>query len=305
MVKGAFYIATLKVIVFLAIMAFTNPKIHSRLVPHKSKAMTEIVKMPAKVDGEGRPLILVPGGLTGWKSWEPFVENFKSKGRKVIRVQLINVEYGYENHALPAGYSVKTESGALAGTLDSLGIDQPVDFVAWSYGALVTLDYALDHPGKVRSLTLIEPPAIWILRDEGKLDSETRKTIKFFESLHGNISEDMLAQFLEEAGFVKPGQSPKELPQWQQWLPYRQSLCNSPAIVQQRDDLKRLRNFNHPVLIVKGTGSATFLHKIADSLASELPESQVTEMPAGHAPHIVSRDRFLSELGKFQDNHTK
>jgi pimeloyl-ACP methyl ester carboxylesterase len=54
------------------------------------------------------------------------------------------------------------------------------------------------------------------------------------------------------------------------------------------------------VLLVKGTGSARFLHQIVDAIAAQLPYVQVVEMPAGHAPHIVSIDRFLELLALFQ-----
>ncbi|CAN5337462.1 hypothetical protein BH23BAC1_BH23BAC1_07040 [soil metagenome] len=84
------------------------------------KIMDTTLKMLCEVKGEGNPIVLVGGGLTGWKSWEPFVEIFNAKQRKVILVQLISVQYGLEDRPLPDGYSVKTESGALAATLDSL-----------------------------------------------------------------------------------------------------------------------------------------------------------------------------------------
>lgn len=266
--------------------------------------MKDNLKLKVKVNGEGSPLLLVPGGLTGWKSWEPFVETFTSMNRIVIRVQPLNVEYGIKNKQLPADYSVKTESQALATILDSLGSIYPIDVVAWSYGALISLDYALDHPGKIRSLTLIEPPAIWILRSSGTLDVQTQPTLNFFESLYGDITENMLEGFLKNVGFVKPGQSPRELPQWQQWLQFKQSLRNSPAVVTHNDDLKRLQSIKSPVLLVKGTGSALFLHKIVDVLASQFSNTKVIEMPGGHAPHIVSRDKFLNELQIFQKEIT-
>jgi pimeloyl-ACP methyl ester carboxylesterase len=290
-------------ILFFTLQGTNNSKNNSYMTTKEYSVISNTLKLPVKVDGKGKPLLLVPGGLTGWKSWEPFVDIFTSKQRKVIRVQLINVEYGFENRQLPDDYSVKTESTALSSTLDSLGYNTPVDIVAWSYGALVSLDYALDHPDRVHTLTLIEPPAIWILREKGALDAETLHTISFFETLHGDITDDMLARFLKEAGFLKDGQSARELPQWPQWLPFKQALRNSPAVVNQRDKLSRLQNFNARVLLVKGTGSAAFLHKIIDNLSLYLPNSRVIEMPAGHAPHIVSRDRFLSELEKFQDKN--
>jgi pimeloyl-ACP methyl ester carboxylesterase len=287
---------------FLILLSFINSNTYSVSTRNQKE---KVMKMLSKVTGQGRPILLVPGGLTGWVSWEPFVEPFAAKQKKVIRVQLLNVQHGIENRELPEDYSVKTESRALAATLDSLQVDQPIDIVAWSYGALTALDYALDNPKRVRTLTLIEPPAIWVLRAQDKLDPETQNTISFFETLHGDITEDMLAAFLQQAGFLKPGQIAQELPQWPLWLPFRQSLRNSPAIVSQRDDLERLKNFKSPVFLVKGTGSALFLHHIIDGLSANLPNAQVAEMPAGHAPHIVSRDKFLSELEKFQKESGK
>ncbi len=262
--------------------------------------MENHIKMQVTVHGEGTPILLVPGGLTGWKSWEPFIETFAGMHKKVILVQLLNVEYGMKGRPLPDDYSVKTESRALKAALDSLDLLGPLDIVAWSFGALITLDLVLDFPQLVNTLTLIEPPALWILKAMGEVDEETRHTVDFFRTLHSEITDEMLASFLQEVGFVKAGQSPRELPQWEQWMPYKQSLRNSPAIITQTDDLKRLREFKHPVLLVKGTGSATFLHRIIDGLRDNLPDARVIEQPGGHAPHIVSREKFLSELDKFQ-----
>jgi pimeloyl-ACP methyl ester carboxylesterase len=297
--KRSFHILIIMGFLVLFLGSLTNPKIGAQEVNNNKKAMVNNLKLQVKVRGEGAPLLLLPGGLTGWKSWESFEDDFIAKQRKVIRVQLLSVEYGIENRKLPSDYSVKTESRALKATLDSLGYLTPVDLVAWSFGAFVSLDFALDNPERIRTLTLIEPPAIWVLGDRDKLDAHTQHTLSFLESLHGDITDDMLAGFLLEVGLAKPGQSPRELPQWQQWLPFKQSLRNSPAVVVHKDDIKRLRNLKMPVLLVKGTGSAPFLHKIIDNLALNLPNSQVIELPGGHAPQIVSRDRFLAELDKF------
>lgn len=264
--------------------------------------MVNTINLQVKVNGEGEPVLLLPGGLTGWRSWEPFVDEFIAEKRKVISVQLLNVEYGLENLDLPADYSVKTESSALSATLDSLGYDAPIDIVGWSFGAFVSLDFALDHPERIRTLTLIEPPAVWVLGDREKLDQLTQKTLSFLESSHGEITEDNLAGFLQMVGLVKPGQTPQELPEWQQWLPFKLSLRNNPAVVLHKDDLNHLRNLTAPVLLLKGTGSAPFLHNIIDTLNLNLPNSHVIELPGGHAPHIVSRDNFMVELEKFQAN---
>jgi pimeloyl-ACP methyl ester carboxylesterase len=237
----------------------------------------------------------MPGGLTGWASWEPHVEPL-SGSRKVVRLQLLNVQYGLENRGLPDNYSVKTESDALFNTLIDLGLEGPADVAAWSFGALISLDYALDHVERIRTLTLIEPPALWLLRTLGTPDAAVRHHESVVRTLHGDISEEQLELFLSTVGICPPGKSPRELPQWPSWMTHRQSLRNSHAVVDHTDDPRRLRALKRPVLLVRGTGSAGYFHQIIDLLSAELPNARVTEMPAGHAPHIVSRDRFLREL---------
>ena len=76
-------------------------------------------KMQVEVIGNGPLLVLVPGGLTGWLSWEPHAKRLSSS-RRVARVQLLNVEYGLKGIRLSADYSVRTESRALKVTLDEL-----------------------------------------------------------------------------------------------------------------------------------------------------------------------------------------
>jgi pimeloyl-ACP methyl ester carboxylesterase len=268
----------------------------------QSKA-SKVMKMQCEVTGNGRPVVLLPGGLTGWAGWEPFVKMFPN--RTVIRVQLLGVQFGLEDRALPADYSVKTESRALAATLDSLGYKMPVDVVGWSFGAFTSLDYALDHQSLIRTLTLIEPPAMWVLRETGKWDDDAQHTADFFETQKGDIPEDMLAEFLRRVGLATPGQDPRELPRWNYWVPFRRSLRINPSVVSFRDDIKRLKNFQPPVLLIKGTGSTKWLHQIIDGLSETIPHSRVLELPGGHAPHIVSTDNFLSALEKFQSDSVK
>ncbi|MBI4300930.1 MAG: alpha/beta hydrolase, partial [Chloroflexi bacterium] len=252
----------------------------------------------AEVTGHGPPLVLVPGGLTGWISWEPHAKHL-SNTRTVVRAQLLSVQYGLEDRPLPPDYSTKTESRALAETLDELGLTSNLDIAAWSYGALVALDYALDHQDRVRTLTLIEPPAFWVLKASGGLDAEAQEVAETLGSFGGDISEDDLERFACAVGLCRPGQSPRALPQWPVWMRHRRSLRNCSAPLTHADDPARLRAFQHPVLLVKGTGSAQFLHQSIDALAALLPQGRVIEMPGGHAPHIVSMDRFLEQLTSF------
>ena len=106
-----------------------------------------------------------------------------------LGVEQNSVQCGLENRELPPNCSARMESRTLATTLGELWLNWPVDFAAWSYGALITLDYALDYSSLVRSLTLIEPPAFCVLRATGALDTEAEQTGAILQTLHGDMSE--------------------------------------------------------------------------------------------------------------------
>lgn len=255
--------------------------------------------MKVEVVGSGRPLVLIGGGLTGWRSWQPHAERLATS-RSVARAQLLNVQFGLEDRPLPDGYSVRMESDALARALDELGWTDAVDLVAWSYGALVTLDFALNQPQRVRTLTLIEPPAAWVLADRGRDDPDVERLLELARTLREEVDGSDLERFVCSVGLCPPGIAPHELPQWPTWMEHRRSLRSGGAPFRHRDDIGRLRHFDRPVFLVTGTGTANFLRRIHETLAVHLPDARTSEMPAGHAPQLASMDRFLAELARFQ-----
>ncbi len=248
--------------------------------------------------GRGEPVVLVPGGLTGWLSWERHAERL-SADHRVLRVQLLNVDYGLQDIPIPPGYSVSFETEALAKAVDLSGINE-AHFVAWSFGAEVTLDYALNNPQRVKTLTLIEPPAIWVLRSRGPLSNDLIEDQKKIRTLGPkDVTEDQLSWFCHFAGFVPRSEDPRTLPQWPTWVRHRQSLRHGDAVYRHEDDIKRVRGFTRPVLLFKGDDSSAFLHGIVDILGEEFPNATVKQLPGGHAPHLASMEPFLASLSDF------
>ncbi|MBI2184520.1 MAG: alpha/beta hydrolase [Thaumarchaeota archaeon] len=254
--------------------------------------------MRSEVSGSGNPVVLVPGGLTGWLSWKPHAEQLSANCR-VIRVQLLSVDLGLRNEPLPTGYSVGFEAVALEKALDRLGVRQ-ADFAAWSYGGEIALSYALSNPDRVRTLTLIEPPVIWVLRSRGGLSRELLEEQRQIRSLGPeDVSESQLEWFTHFAGFVPIGVDPKKLPQWPIWVEHRRSLRTGDAAFQHQDSIERVRRFDKPVLLFKGEGSSGFLHQIIDILGEEFPDASVKVLPGGHALQMASIREFMEILNRF------
>jgi pimeloyl-ACP methyl ester carboxylesterase len=217
----------------------------------------------------------------------------------VVRVQLLAVDYGLRGVPLPGVYSLETESQALSRTLETAGIKQ-ADFAGWSYGAETLLDFALDHPEVVRTLTIIEPPAFWVLRGQGRLSPaavEFQETMRSFGPQE--ISEDQLARFVHFAGFVPPNVLPQSTPQWPTWVQHRQSLRNGDAAFRHQDSIERVRRFRSPVLLFTGVGSPDYFADIVNTLGQEFPNARVHVLPGAHALHIVSIAAFLEIFETF------
>jgi pimeloyl-ACP methyl ester carboxylesterase len=272
--------------------------------PPSSKEKTMHMKADVKGTDGGPLLTLLGGGLTGWRSWQPHQERLADT-RRVVRVQLLAVQFGLEGRPLPDGFSVDSESHALAATLQTLSPRAPVDLVGWSSGGLIALDFALDHPERVRTLTLIEPSAIWALPPIEQLEEPARRELQelraLSEEMVDDVTEAQLAKLICLAGMCSPDSPPlQQLPIWPVWVQHRLSLRNTRTEFQHTDSVERLRRFDRPVLLVKGTGSSAWLHRVVDVLAAHLPRAEVVELPGGHAPQLAATDRFLERLATFQ-----
>lgn len=249
-----------------------------------------------EISGEGEPIVLLPGGLSGWTSWIPAAQRL-SEHRRVIRVQLRSVELAERGVAPGPGYGPYTEREALRATLDQLGIDR-ADLAGWSYGGHVALAFALASPERVRTLTVIEPPSMWILQGTGYSGTSLAEIEAFDRSFgtHDVTIED-LKRFLVRAGLGKPGTDFESMPGWPGWVRNRRSLATNGTIWDYHDSLSRLRGLSIPILAVRGTDTTAELAAIVDEMAAAAPNATRLVLPGDHACHLQNLDRFLGALG--------
>lgn len=250
------------------------------------------------VTGRGNAIVLIPGGLTGWLTWEPHAERL-ARDHQVIRTQLLSVDLGLRNLPLPPGYSLRTESLALLRALDALEVAE-ADLVGWSYGAEIALDIALDQPDRVRSLTLIEPSAYWSLDGHQQAMAEAKAFRQIMAGLGpGDVTEEQLERFLRDVGVVPPDVDARSLPRWPVWSQHRQSLRIGDVEGDHVVAMERIERFDRPVLLFKGEGSPEFMRAPMDILHGTFPHARLAELPGGHALITVSMDAFLATLEEF------
>jgi len=135
-----------------------------------------------------KPLLFIHGSLASKHMWAPYVEVF-APSRRTLAVDL----YGYGD-AAPWSHErplrLADEVALIRTAISDLGA--PVDVVAHSFGAVVALRLALQHPQSVDSLTLIEPVSFNILRHLGPQAAEARAEItpiaESFNAAGGDLS---------------------------------------------------------------------------------------------------------------------
>lgn len=75
---------------------------------------------------------------------------------RTAEVMLYDLRGHGRSELVPSGYRVSDHVADLVALLDAQGMDQPVHLVGGSYGGAVAAAAALEHPGRVASLGLIE-----------------------------------------------------------------------------------------------------------------------------------------------------
>jgi pimeloyl-ACP methyl ester carboxylesterase len=251
-----------------------------------------------EIKGQGDPVVLVPGGLTGWLSWIPHAERLSARW-KTVRVQPIHNELGSAGEPGDPGYTAETEREALRMTMEALEIDA-AHFAGWSGGGRALIEFALEYPERVRTLTLVEPAAYWILDEMGESDHALERVNAFIHSLAGQeVSENELAEFLEIAAFVGSKDEAISHPNWERWVPHRQALSwNFERLDHPDRSVEEPTGITCPVLLIKGSTTAEWLKRVVDVLGEQLPNATVRELPGDHACHIQSIDDFLGAFEK-------
>jgi len=148
--------------------------------------------------------------------------------------------------------------------------------VGTSMGGIVAMKAAARRPEEVRSLTVIEPPAFGVARDDATV-AESARRLEGFYAQAPEDPERWLNGFLDALGFVMPLPSPLPPPVVQAT---RNAMTERPWTLDA--PIKELAAATFPKLVVSGEGSPAF-ETIADRLAGAIGARRHRFPGAGHA----------------------
>ncbi len=247
------------------------------------------------ISGDGKPLILVPGGLTGWLSWIPHQERLSGHHR-VVRVQPIHNQMGSAGEPGDPGYTPEIHRESLRLTMDELGIEI-ADFAGWSLGGNTLIEFTLAHPDRVRSLTLIEPGAYWMLEQLGETHAGVVEMNALLRRVAGRtVTEEDLVSLLTLAGLADNPANAANQPGWERAVAHRMALSWLAPFLHTPLTIADIVSIECPVLLVNGSETRPWEKRVVELLAKHLPNARSVELAGDHASHIQSIDEFLVEL---------
>ncbi|MFL5238694.1 MAG: alpha/beta fold hydrolase [Rhizomicrobium sp.] len=231
--------------------------------------------------GSGVPVVLIHGSLGDYREWSAQIAPFSQHYRVVDYSRRYN--YPNDNPETP-DHSAIVEARDLAALLDALKLDR-VHLVGYSYGGLTALFFATEHPERLRSLTLVEPPIMkWLPQIPGGQD----ELDKFMTALWKPVGEAFRKEqpdtalritcdyfFGKDAYDTLPTQTRQLLmSNIREWKALTTSRDAFPMV-----ERNAVRELKVPVLLMTGEKTSDALRMIVEELSRLMPTAERVTIP--------------------------
>ena len=261
------------------------------------------IDRPAR-DDDGPPVVLLHGNGA-------MVEDFLLSGlverlarhRRVVVID--RPGFGRSNRPRGLAATPEAQAAVIAAAIGRLGLGRPI-VVGHSFGSLVAMALALDHPDKVGGLALLggyffptaradvvlfSPPALPMLGDVVRYTAAP----PLGRALSGRMIATLFAPLPVPARFALHFPVPLCLRPWQIRALAEDSAAMLPAVMRQSERYGELRM---PVAIVAGEADQVVTTaRQSARLHAAIPGSRLTVVPgAGHMVHHATPEVVAEEI---------
>ena len=241
--------------------------------------------------GEGPPLLLLNGVMMSTESWVLQVPTFSSRYRCVLH----DFRGQGRSDKPPGPYEMSMHVDDMVALLDELGIES-AHLAGTSYGGEVGMMFAIAHPTRVRSLTVIASVS--------ETDEKMRRDVRLWRDTARN---DPRSLYDAAAPAIYSG--PFLTPEWMElgrrrmstmppdWFRALADLCDAFL----RLDITRdLHKITAPTLVISGANDALKPVRFSEIIAREIPNAELRMIPdAGHAVFLEKPEEMNGMVMEF------
>jgi len=249
-----------------------------------------------EANGNGQPVVFIHAGVADSRQWNGEFQHFSSS-HFVIRYDMRG--FG-KSHPVAGEY---TDSGDLLALFEQLNINQPAILVGCSMGGSTALDFALDHPGRVKALVLVGSAPSGI-----NIDLPTPDKFALVEEAEKAGDLELVAELETQIWF--DGDRPTEsVNQQMRELAYNMNLTAIQNAAKElgtrkpntaRPAIDRLDELNIPLLAILGASDLPYMHAATEVLAAKIADfRQVVIDDAAHLPNMDQPQPFQKHLEQF------
>jgi pimeloyl-ACP methyl ester carboxylesterase len=242
------------------------------------------------------PVVLIHGHSADLRLWEPQTPALLTAGYRVVRYDV----RGHGRSTAPAtGYSWEHYQADLRALLDHLRLER-VHLAGISMGGAIALQFALEEPGQVASLALLDPALPgFTYSPEFEDDIERLRTAVRADGPRAALERIWLAHPIFD-GVRRHPQAFAALQRMVLDYPTADYLDEAEYPPPERPAIERLQEVQAPVLVVAGELDLPDFLIIADILAENLSAARKLVVPdAGHLPNLERPDAVNAALLSF------
>lgn len=247
-----------------------------------------------RVDGDGSPVTLIHGVGSYLESWDGVIAAL-GDGYRFLRYDLRG--HG-ESPKVPGPYSLDDFVGDLRDLLDAQGIDR-THLAGFSLGGLIAQAFALAHPDRLHSLTLISTVAGRTAEEKAAVQRRAATLAEKGAGTH--LTEAVDRWFTAEFIAARPDVLEERR---------RRSLNNDPdcyaaayRVLADYDLGDRLPEIKAPTLVMTGEHDVGSTPRMAELIADRVPGSRLHIFPRlKHSVLLEAPDLVAAQLKPFLDS---
>ena len=250
-----------------------------------------------EVAGEGSPIILLHAGIADTRQWNHEFEVLAAE------YQVVRYDRRGFGKSLPAE-GVYSHMGDLVALVNHLGLDEKIILIGCSMGGRLAMDFALEHPTRVKALVMVGS-------GPSGLSLDVQGHPKEAEAEAADAAEDweLLAELETQIWVDGMGRSAADVDPEVRALAYEMNRLaiehDNQGLGEQRPDpeamaVDRLDQLAIPILAIVGKNDEPYSRAAADYMVEHIPTARRVIVPdAAHLANMDQPDLFEREVRAF------